>query len=83
MEHASRLDLQSYEDPAFYDILERARVQATDRIAMIQAIGAIMQQLVIAASLSLSVLWFSPLLVEHPSNAGTATAGLPEGAGRE
>ena len=35
MEHASRLDLASYEDPVFYDKLERARVQATDRIAMI------------------------------------------------
>src|SRR5579875_199911 len=28
MEHASRLDLSSYEDPVFYDKLERARVQA-------------------------------------------------------
>ena len=41
MEHASRLDLASYEDPVFYDKLERARVQATDRIAMIQAIGTV------------------------------------------
>ena len=40
MQHASRLDLASYEDPVFYDKLERARVQATDRIAMIQAMGA-------------------------------------------
>src|SRR6202034_4153889 len=37
IDHASRLDLASYEDPLFYDKLERARVQATDRIAMIQA----------------------------------------------
>jgi ATP-binding cassette, subfamily B, bacterial len=63
MEHASRLDLQSYEDPAFYDKLERARVQATDRIAMIHAIGAILQQVVIAVSLSLTVFWFSPWLL--------------------
>jgi ATP-binding cassette, subfamily B, bacterial len=63
MQHASQLDLQSYENPAFYDKLERARVQATDRIAMIQAIGAIVQQLIIAASLSISVLWFSPWLL--------------------
>ncbi len=41
MEHASRLDLSSYEDPVFYDKLERARVQATDRIAMIQALGTV------------------------------------------
>ena len=50
MEHASRLDLASYEDPLFYDKLERARVQATDRIAMIQAMGAVGQQLVVAVT---------------------------------
>ena len=33
MEHASALDLQAYENPVFYDRLERARVQATDRLA--------------------------------------------------
>ena len=44
MAHASRLDLASYEDPVFYDKLERARVQATDRLGMIQAIGRLLQQ---------------------------------------
>src|SRR3982751_5881902 len=63
MEHASRLDLASYEDPLFYDKLERARVQATDRIAMIHAMGSLMQQVVIAVSLSASVFWFSPWLL--------------------
>jgi ATP-binding cassette subfamily B protein len=63
MGHASRLDLASYEDPVFYDKLERARVQATDRIAMIQAMGTILQQLVVAGSLSLSVFYFSPWLL--------------------
>ena len=63
MEHASRLDLASYEDPAFHDKLERARVQATDRIGMIQAIGSVMQQMIAAISLSLGILWFSPWLL--------------------
>jgi ATP-binding cassette subfamily B protein len=63
MHHASRLDLASYEDPVFYDKLERARVQATDRIAMIQAMGTILQQVVVAVSLSLSVFYFSPWLL--------------------
>ncbi len=63
MSHASRLDLASYEDPVFYDKLERARVQATDRIAMIQALGAIMQQFVAAFSLSVGIFWFSPWLL--------------------
>ncbi len=63
MEHASRLDLASYEDPLFYDKLERARVQATDRIAMIQALGAVLQQLIVAITLSASIFWFSPWLL--------------------
>ena len=63
MGHASRLDLASYEDPVFYDKLERARVQATDRIAMIHALGTLMQQFITAASLSISIFWFSPWLL--------------------
>lgn len=63
MDHASRLDLTSYENPAFHDKLERARVQATDRIAMIHAMGDVVQQLIVAISLSLSILYFSPWLL--------------------
>ena len=63
MEHASRLDLSSYEDPVFYDKLERARVQATDRIAMIHAMGALLQQTITAVTLSMTILWFSPWLL--------------------
>lgn len=61
--HASQLDLASYEDPVFYDKLERARVQATDRIAMIQAMGAMLQQIISAATLSISIFYFSPWLL--------------------
>src|SRR5262249_9473262 len=63
MEHASRLDLASYEDPVFYDKLERARVQATDRIAMVQAIGTMAQQIITAVSLSAGIVLFSPWLL--------------------
>ena len=63
MEHASQLDLQSYEDPVFYDRLERARVQATDRLGMIQSIGRLFQQVITTISLSLAILWFSPWLL--------------------
>jgi ATP-binding cassette subfamily B protein len=63
MQHASQLDLASYEDPVFYDKLERARVQATDRIAMIQAFGTLAQQAVTAATLSITLLWYSPWLL--------------------
>ena len=63
MRHASRLDLASYEDPGFYDKLERARVQATDRIYMIQAMGQLLQQFITAATLSAAVASFSPWLL--------------------
>ena len=63
MKHASQLDLASYEDPAFYDRLERARVQGSDRIAMVQAIGTVAQQVVTAVSLSAGIIWFSPWLL--------------------
>jgi ATP-binding cassette subfamily B protein len=63
MKHAAELDLTTYEDPVFYDRLERARVQATDRLGMIQSIGRLVQQVITAASLSVSILLFSPWLL--------------------
>ncbi len=63
MEHASKLDLSSYEDPDFYNKLERARHQATDRIGMVQAFGQLLQGLITALSLSVSILTFSPWLL--------------------
>jgi len=63
MEHAASLDLLAYEDPVFYDRLERARVQATDRLYMIQAIGRLIQQLITTLTLSISIMLFSPWLL--------------------
>ena len=63
MEHASRLDLTSYEDPTFQDKLERARVQGTDRVLMIQAAGRLVQQVVTTASLAFSICLFAPWLL--------------------
>ncbi len=63
MEHAAGLDLMAYEDPAFYDRLERARVQATDRLYMIQAIGRLIQQVITTITLSISIMVFSPWLL--------------------
>jgi ATP-binding cassette subfamily B protein len=63
MQHASQLDLQAYENPVFYDRLERARVQATDRLGMIQSIGRLFQQVITTVSLSAAILWFSPWLL--------------------
>ena len=63
MNHAAGLDLQAYEDPVFYDRLERARVQATDRLGMIQAVGRLVQQIITTVTLSISIMLFSPWLM--------------------
>src|SRR5438270_5365210 len=63
MKHAADLDLLAYENPVFYDRLERARVQATDRLGMIQSIGRLIQQVITAGSLSIFLLLFSPWLL--------------------
>ncbi|HKO10701.1 MAG TPA: ABC transporter ATP-binding protein [Acidobacteriaceae bacterium] len=60
MEKAAQLDLTTYEDPAYYDRLERARVQATDRLAMIQMMGRLFQQVV------LTVIWSAVLIHRSP-----------------
>lgn len=63
MEQAARLDLTTYEDPLFYDRLERARVQATDRLAMIQQMGRLIQQVITTLVFSAALAWASPWLV--------------------
>jgi ATP-binding cassette, subfamily B, bacterial len=63
MRKAAALDVTVYEDPVFYDRLERARVQATDRLAMIQQMGRFIQQTVSATAFSAVLLWYSPLLL--------------------
>ncbi len=63
MKHAAELDVIAYEDPVFYDRLERARVQATDRLAMIQMLGRLIQQVITTITLSVSIVYFSPWLL--------------------
>jgi ATP-binding cassette, subfamily B, bacterial len=63
MEHAASLDLVSYEDPQFYDKLERARVQGTDRIGMIQAAGRLVQECITTLTLAAGIFVFSPWIL--------------------
>lgn len=63
MRHAATLDLASWEDPHFYDKLSRARMQGTERIGMIQALGKMVQQLVSVAGLIIGIWFFSPWIV--------------------
>jgi ATP-binding cassette, subfamily B, bacterial len=60
MEHANRMDLVSFEDPVFYDKLERARRQTTARLGMLGIIAGMGQQLVTLLSLLAAVVSFSP-----------------------
>src|SRR6201993_2084021 len=63
MRKAAALDVTVYEDPVFYDRLERARVQATDRLAMIQQMGRLIQQSVTAIAFSAVLIRYSPFLL--------------------
>jgi ATP-binding cassette subfamily B protein len=62
MEHASRLDLIRYEDPLFYDKMERARVQGTDRVVLIQMTGRLVQEFITTISFASAIVFFSPWL---------------------
>jgi ATP-binding cassette subfamily B protein len=63
MEHASQLDITAFENPDYYDRLERAKAQATDRIAMIQMVGTLIQQVLTTLFLSLYIASFSSWLL--------------------
>jgi ATP-binding cassette, subfamily B, bacterial len=63
MEHASKLDLTTFEDPLFYDKMERARVQGTDRLVMIQSTGMLIQQLVTTISMAGGIIFLSPWIL--------------------
>ncbi len=63
MKHAAKLDLMSYEDPVFYDKLERARAQGVDRVQMLQVAGRLIQEVITTVSLAAAIFLFSKLLL--------------------
>jgi ATP-binding cassette subfamily B protein len=63
MEHAATLDLAQFEDPEFYDHLERARRQTVGRIGLIAQLLGLAQDMLTLATLSAALLAFSPWLV--------------------
>ena len=63
MKQASSLDLATYEDPGFHDKLERARVQATDRLLLIQQLGRLLQQIIATRALAVGIFVFMPWLL--------------------
>ncbi len=63
MEHAATLDLRQFEDPKFYDHLERARRQTVGRIGLIALLLGTAQSLITLASLAAALLVYVPWLL--------------------
>ena len=63
MAHATELDLVSFEDPVFYDKMERARRQTTSRLGMLASLASMSQQIITLLSLSVGIVAFSPWLL--------------------
>ncbi len=63
MEHAATLDLAQFEDPAFYDQLERARRQTTGRVGLFTQLLAMGQDALTLASLVATLAAFDARLL--------------------
>ena len=63
MEHAATLDLAQFEDPTFYDLLERARRESTGRIGLFSQALAMAQDLITLITLSTAMIVFNPWLL--------------------
>ena len=63
MEHAATLDLAQFEDPAFYDQLERARRQTVGRIGLLSELLTMGQDTLTLATLGTALAVYSPWLL--------------------
>ena len=63
MRHASILDLAHFEEPEFYDKLERARRQTMGRMQLMTQVMALAQDLITLLTLTSALIVFSPLLL--------------------
>jgi ATP-binding cassette, subfamily B, bacterial len=63
MRHASVLDLAHFEEPEFYDKLERARRQTMGRMQLMTQVMALAQDLITLLTLTSALILFSPLLL--------------------
>jgi len=63
MEHAATLDLYHFEDPSFYDQLERARRQTTNRIGLLALLLGMGSAILTLTSLSVALFVYSPWLL--------------------
>jgi len=63
MRHASTLDLQHFEDPEFYDKLQRARRQTVGRVALLGTLLQIGQQFLTLVSLLVALVAYNVWLL--------------------
>ncbi len=63
MEHAAILDLDQFEDAAFYDKLERARQQTTGRSVLLSQVLSQVQDMITIGFLAAGLILFNPLLI--------------------
>ena len=63
MEHAATLDLDQFEDSAFYDKLERARQQTVGRTVLLSQVLTQLQDLITMGFLAAGLLVFNPWLI--------------------
>jgi ATP-binding cassette, subfamily B, bacterial len=63
MAHAATLDLAQFEDPTFYDHLERARQQTTGRIALIAQLLGMAQDTLTLATLAAALVAYNAWLL--------------------
>jgi len=63
MRHAATLDLAQFEDPTFYDHLERARQQTTGRIGLIAQLLGMAQDTLTLGTLAVALLAYNPWLL--------------------
>jgi ATP-binding cassette, subfamily B, bacterial len=63
MEHAATLDLYHFEDPVFYDQLERARRQTVGRIGLLTQLLTMTQDVLTLISLGAALFVYSPWLL--------------------
>ena len=63
MEHAAKLDLAQFEDPDFYDHLERARRQTVGRIALLSLLLSMGQDGLTLVTLAAALIAYNPWLL--------------------
>ena len=63
MEHAATLDLAQFEDPEFYDHLERARRQTVGRIALLTLLLSMSQDALTLLTLAGALIAYNPWLL--------------------